>query len=364
MAISDSKSPIARFLFVMAAFVIVVAGLKSAESILVPFFLSLFVAIISSSPLIWLRNKGLPTWLALIVIMLFLVVVGMGIGLIIGSSITGFTSDLPIYQAKLSLITEQLFTKLNDFGLKVDVEQLRDSFKPEKALSLAGSTLASLGNLMSDFLIILLLVAFILAEQVNFSSKLQTNAKMKQSVDTLNKFTVSVNQYIAIKTLMSLLTGSIIFIWLWILGLDYCVLWGLLAFLLNFIPTLGSILAAVPAVLLALVQLTFGDAFLVAIGFLFVNFVVGNLIEPKVMGKGLDLSPLVVFLSLVFWGWVFGPVGMLLSIPLTIMVKLALENFEDTKWISVMLGSGKDCVNEEGALIRLTSQKLTENTSK
>jgi len=121
---------------------------------------------------------------------------------------------------------------------------------------------------------------------------------------------------------------------------DYPVLWALLAFLLNFVPTVGSFIAAVPAVLLATVQLGVFSAGLTLAGFVVVNLVMGNAVEPRWMGKGLNLSPLVVFVSLVLWGWVLGPVGMLLSIPLTIMIKIALENQEETRWIGVLLGSG------------------------
>ena len=155
---------------------------------------------------------------------------------------------------------------------------------------------------------------------------------------------------------MSLLTGTIILVWLWILGVDYFVLWGMLAFLLNFVPTLGSIIAAIPAVLLAVVQLGVGDAVLVGVGFLAVNLGVGNILEPRVMGRGLDLSTLVVFLSLVFWGWVLGPVGMLLSIPLTITVKIALESVDETRWIGVLLSSGRGLVKTRISLDRLTSE--------
>lgn len=337
----EFHSPIARFLVVMAAFVVVVAGMKSAESLLVPFFLSLFIAIICSPPLMWMRSKGIPTGLALIIIISILVAASVSIGAIIGTAVRGFTADLPQYQVKLTAITAQLFDRLEGFGLELDIQQLRETIRPSRALAMAGTTLASFGNLMTNFLLILLTVVFILAEEVSFASKLAFNSKTKASINALEKFTKSVNQYVVIKTLMSLLTGFLILIWLWFLDLDYFVLWGLLAFLLNFIPTFGSVLAAVPAVLLALVQLSVGEAFLVAAGFLAVNFGVGNLLEPRVMGKGLDLSALVVFLSLVFWGWVLGPVGMLLSIPLTMMVKIALESFSDTHWIGVMLGSGK-----------------------
>ena len=337
-----SQSPIARFLIVLAAFIVVVAGMKAAESLLVPFFLSLFIAIICSPPLLWMRSKGLPTWLSLLTIISILVALSVIIGVILGSAINGFTKDLPEYQVKLSALTTQVFDRLGSFGFELDVQQIRDNFQPAKALGMVGTTLASFGNLMTNFFLILLTVVFILAEEVSFSDKLLKNTKTRSSIEAMHKFTSSVNQYVAIKTLVSLLTGFLILVWLWILGLDYFVLWGLLAFLLNFIPTFGSVLAAVPAVLLALVQLGVGEAGLVAAGFLAVNFGVGSVLEPRIMGKGLDLSALVVFLSLVFWGWVLGPVGMLLSIPLTIMVKIALESFEDTNWIGVMLGSGRD----------------------
>jgi len=128
-------------------------------------------------------------------------------------------------------------------------------------------------------------------------------------------------------------------------------LWGLVAFLLNFIPTVGSFIAAVPAVLLALVQLGAFEAGLTLVGFVVVNLIIGNVIEPRWMGRGLNLSPLVVFVSLVLWGWVLGPVGMLLSIPLTIMLKIALESQNETRWIGVMMGAGK----------RIGSESSTEN---
>ena len=134
-----------------------------------------------------------------------------------------------------------------------------------------------------------------------------------------------------------------------LIGVDYPVLWGALAFLLNFIPNIGSIIAAVPPVLLALIQLGVAQAALVAGGFLVINMAIGNFLEPRYMGQGLGLSTLVVFLSLVFWGWVLGPVGMLLSVPLTIAVKIALEVRPDTRWMAIMLGSVTDALPVEAA---------------
>jgi predicted PurR-regulated permease PerM len=140
-----------------------------------------------------------------------------------------------------------------------------------------------------------------------------------------------------IKTLTSLATGILIAIWLAIIGVDFPVLWGVVAFALNFVPNIGSIIAAIPAILLALIQLGIFPALHAAIAFLVVNLVIGNAIEPRIMGKGVGLSTLVVFLSLVFWGWVLGPIGMLLSVPLTMIVKIGLENNEGTQKIAVLL---------------------------
>jgi len=135
-------------------------------------------------------------------------------------------------------------------------------------------------------------------------------------------------------------TGIAIGIWLWLLEIDYALLWALLAFLLNYVPNIGSIIAAIPAVLLALIQFGMGASLITALGYAVVNLVIGSFIEPKFMGRGLGLSTLVVFLSLVFWGWVLGPIGMLLSVPLTMILKIALQSNDDTRWIAIILGSG------------------------
>ncbi|WP_156509002.1 AI-2E family transporter, partial [Oleiphilus sp. HI0132] len=132
--------------------------------------------------------------------------------------------------------------------------------------------------------------------------------------------------------------GGLIYIWLLILGVEYPLLWALIAYLLNFVPNIGSIIAAVPVMLLALIQLGPLHMLLVAAGYLFVNTLMGNVIEPRYMGRGLGLSTLIVFLSLVFWGWVLGPVGMLLSVPLTMLLKIAFESSDETRWIAIIMG--------------------------
>jgi predicted PurR-regulated permease PerM len=154
-------------------------------------------------------------------------------------------------------------------------------------------------------------------------------------------FVDDVKQYVALKTVTSLATGVLIAVWLTLLGVDFALLWGVLAFALNYVPNIGSIIAAIPALMLAMVQFGIVKTLIAAGGYVVVNTVVGSGIEPRLMGRGLGLSTLVVFMSLLFWGWLLGPVGMLLSVPLTITAKIALDSREDTRWLAVLLGPDK-----------------------
>ena len=336
----EKTSPIARFLVVAAAFVIVVSGLKMAGALLVPFLLAVFIAMIVSPLQSYLKDRGIPGGLAIVLIVIIIMLVGLLLTAVIGSSVDNFREDIPVYSAKLTEMSESVQQWLSLRGIVIDQQLWQNSFDPSVVMSFAGSTLASFGNVMTNAVMILLTVIFILAENMGFGEKLRLARGSDVSQEWLTKFSESVHSYLAIKTAISLLTGLLIFIWLTILGVDYAVLWGLIAFLLNFVPTVGSFIAAVPAVLLAAVQLGIFPAGLTLGGFVVVNLVMGNMLEPRWMGKGLNLSPLVVFVSLVLWGWVLGPVGMLLSIPLTIMIKIALENQQETHWIGVLLGSG------------------------
>jgi AI-2 transport protein TqsA len=156
-------------------------------------------------------------------------------------------------------------------------------------------------------------------------------------MDHFQTIRANVNRYMGLKALISLATGVSIWILLALIGVDFPGTWGLLAFFLNFIPAIGSIIAAVPAVLWALVQLGLSSASLTALAYLVVNIIIGNFLDPRIIGKKLGLSPLVVIISLIFWGWVLGPIGMLLSVPLTMIAKIALATSEETRWLAVML---------------------------
>jgi len=324
----------------LAGFIIVVAGMKSARSLLVPFFLAMFIAIICAPPLFWLKRKGVPKVIALALILVAILVIASLFGVLVGPSLNNFLSSLPEYQERLSTHITSIVGWLDEEGISIPEGEVAGAFHPGWVMNLAGDILSTLSSALTNALLILLTVVFILLEAEEFPKKLKAFLRNpEKSLSTIEKFSQNAKRYLVIKTLTSAATGLVIWLWLLILGIDYPVLWGTLAFVLNYVPNIGSIIAALPAVLLALIQLGVGSALLATLGFVAVNVVLGSLVEPKLMGKSLSLSALVVFLSLVFWGWVLGPIGMILSVPMTSLVKIALESYEGTRGIAIMLGS-------------------------
>ena len=327
-------------LIAVASFVIVVAGMRAAEPVLVPFLLSAFLAIICSAPLSWLKRKGVPTGVAVVIVLVGIMLIGLVIAVLVGTSLQDFSNALPTYQARLQEETADLLTWLSKLGIDVSDQGLIKYINPGAAMQLFASTFTGFRKVLTNVFLIVLTVIFILLEASSFPDKLRAAlGEATSSFAGLSKITDSIKRYMAIKTLTSLATGILVAIWLAVLGVDYPMLWGLLAFLLNYVPNIGSIIAAVPAVLLAFIQFNTGIALFALLGYVVVNGLVGSVIEPRVMGRGVGLSALIVFLSLVFWGWGLGPVGMLLSVPLTMILKIILEHNEDTRWIAILLGS-------------------------
>lgn len=333
------KTTASQIMLMLAAFVIIVAGLRASASILVPFLLAAFIAIISAPAMFWLQRKGVPKWLSLLIVIFGVVLIGWLILLLVSSSIKSFSNDLPVYEAKLVSLTNAIVARMESFGIDTSGVEITQFFNPGSAMKLVATGLSSLQTALTNAFLILMTVIFILIEASGLPLKLGIIfGETDDALKNFDKFIRNVKQYMAIKTLISLATGVLVAIWLTVLGVDYPLLWGLLAFLLNYVPNIGSIIAAIPAVLLALIQLGLVRAAIVAMGYMVVNLLMGNFIEPRLMGQKLGLSTLVVFLSLIFWGWVLGPIGMLLSVPLTMTAKIALDSRQETRWLSILLG--------------------------
>ncbi len=336
MDVKLSNIPI--FFIAAASLVVVVAGMRTAAALINPFLLAIFLTMLFSPFLFWLQRQGVPNALAVVVILAgFLVMAGL-VMVFVGRSVNALTGQLPVYQERLAQIMAQLFAWLNSHGIDTSNVLIADYFSPGKIMSLVTLTLSMVRGLFTNMFLVFFTVLFILIEASGFPDKLQ--AAFPNPEKTLGHFkaiTTSVNQYMAVKTIFSLATGLSIWGLLSLIGIDFAPTWGLLAFLLNFIPSIGSIIAAVPAILLAFIQCGFPSALLTLLAYLLVNVLFGNILEPRFMGRRLGLSPLVVLVSLLFWGWVLGPIGMVLSVPLTMIGKIALAANDDTRWLAVLL---------------------------
>jgi AI-2 transport protein TqsA len=325
-------------LITLAAIIVILAGLRAAASLVTPFLLAIFFATVSLPPFLWLCKKKIPTSVALLLVVLVYVAVLTGAAFIVNNAVADFSTNLPKYQSRLAAEQESVVKWLESTGIKTPDFTFLDAASPSALMGLAGTALGQIATLLANGFLVGLTVIFILLEASTFADKMRSTLKNSDdSLPRLRYFSQTVQRYMALKTILSLATGALIWIWLGILGVDFALLWGFVAFLLNYIPNVGSIIAAIPAVLLALAQLGVGPAILTLVGYLVVNNVVGNVIEPKVMGKGLGLSTLTVFVSLVFWGWIFGIVGMLLAVPLTMTLKIGFDSSPQTRWIARLL---------------------------
>lgn len=327
------------FLVQAAALVVVIAGLKAASPIIVLVLISAFFSMLAGPAVLWLGRKKVPVAAAVaLVIVVFLAAASLT-GAVVGASINDFVRAVPAYRAKLDLQRTQLLGWLRSQGVELPAVEWLTVIEPGAVIGLAGQLFAALGNLVGNALLVLLIVAFILLEIPWFPDKFRAaTGSSEAAIARAREILGNIERYVLLKTVLSLATGVGVAGWVALVGLDFALLWGLLAFLLNFIPNIGSVVAAVPALALSLVQLGPGKTVLVLIGYLVVNFIFGNILEPRWMGRSLGLSTTVVFLSVLAWGWILGTAGMFLAVPLTVVLRIALASNESTRWVAVLLG--------------------------
>lgn len=328
-----------RILVVAAAIVFIVWGISQAQSVLVSLLVSVFLAVLATPPVLWLESKRLPTVAAVSLVVACMILVLLVISAVVGTSINSFYAALPQYQTRiheqLIAIKDLLATK----NIYLPKNILLEHVNPGAIMNLTAGLFVGLGSAFSNIVLIVLTVAFILLEATSFPVKLRAVlGDPQQLFPKFTKFVDDMKRYMVIKTLSSLVTGILTTTLLYALQVDFPVLWGFLAFLLNYVPNLGGIVAAIPPVFLAGLQLGMWRAILVAAGYLVINLGLAFGVETKLMGRKLGLSTLVVFLSLVFWGSLLGPIGAVLCIPLTMTLKFAFEGSESTRWIAVLLG--------------------------
>ncbi|MDN6179923.1 MAG: AI-2E family transporter [Halomonas subglaciescola] len=326
----------------IAAVIVIIAGMKLGAGLIVPLLLAFFIAVVCTEPVHWLHRCGLPLRVAVLLTLLVIMGLVTLLGFLVVNSFSTFIEALPDIENRLYMAYWQLLNGLSSIGLAIDPDELEALFGNEDT-TWVPSLLGELGNFFMQSMVVALLVVFMMFETLNFRDKVSLALENPApSLERFTEFSATLKRYLAVKTVISLVTGMLIWVACLLVGVKFALLWAVLAFALNFIPNIGSAIAAVPPVLLLLVNQDggVGQALALSLAYLGINFVLGNLLEPRLMGRALGLSTLVAFVSLVVWGWVFGVAGLLLSVLLTMTLKIALDSHPQTRWMAHLLGPG------------------------
>jgi len=341
----SSFGPGSRFLMVAASIVVVTAGLRAARPVLLPITLAVFIAIVSQPLLEGLKRLPLPMGrrlphaaAAVLTVVLDLALLAVVVWLL-STSILGFRASLPRYEERLGQLWDTAVAWTATLGMDISGRRLPDLIGTDTLFGALQGTATALTGFLTRLVLVVLTLFFALLEQPKIPRKLRAAfGREAQAQERMLKVAAEIQIYLRVKTLVSIATGVLFGLWVALLGIDFPLLWGFLAFVLNYIPNIGSIVGAIPPTALALVGSGPGTTALVVIGSLVINLGLSNAVEPQLMGRSLGLSPLVVFVSVILGGWIWGPMGVVLGVPLTMAVKILLENTEDLRWLAVLMG--------------------------
>lgn len=326
-----------RVLVGLASLVVIGAGLRATSAFMIPLVLALFLALLSFPLVRLLQRLRIHAVAAVLLTVVIVLAALVGPGVLIVAAVRQFASAVPIYEAQLRQITASTFDWLRENN--IDTNALTTFVDPARALELILATLSGVVTLLSVAFLVVIISAFVLIEAANIFEWRQGILSAHQH-QTLAKFMGDLQTYLWVKSGVSLGTGFAAWGWCTFLGVDFALLWGLLAFLLNYIPTFGSLVAAMPPTLLALIQFGPGTSALTVAGYVGINLGFGSLLEPTLLGHRLRLSPLVVLLSVILWGWIWGIAGALLSVPMTMAIKIGLEQSDQSRWIAQLMEGG------------------------
>ena len=336
--IRQQNWPINQPLMFLAMISIIFTVLKFASDLVVPFLIAIALAIILSPLLNYLESKRIPKILSLVLIIIVSLIPTVILGGYIGEEVKEFANNFQSIKQQFNASLEKFILHMNGFGAGVTQEEINKILEKSNFGGIIKNLAAQAGSQFSNIFLIFFMVAFMLMESDYLYNKMIKIAKdhggnIEEGIKIIEK----IKTYFLIKVKTSLITALWALAVLWYYDVSYFYLWAALAFFLNFIPVIGSILAAVPAIAMAWIDQSAMTALWVAIWYMVINTVVGNILEPRIMGKGLGLSALVIFLSMTFWGWIFGPAGMILSVPLTMVMQFLFDQYRETKWIALLL---------------------------
>jgi len=341
------QTPAVRTAIVALGVIAVLFAVRAAAGILAPFLLAIVIAVLVQSTVAWLRGRGLPTWAALMVVGGTLAVVLVGFGLLVDVTLESLASDLPRLRQALETQVKAIEAGLASLGFPQGQTGTQLQQAADVSGTFATSIVAEMGSFVSGALLVAFYVIFLLLESTVLPAKLDAAFGAASTVgDRLGRILASLQSYLVVQTMLSALVGVLVTVTLWLIGVDYALLWGVLAFLLNYVPNFGPILAAVPAVVMAFIQ--FGPSpqvLFTILAYVAIFIIVGSLLYPRVMGSRVGLSPLVVLVAMILWGWLLGPVGLILSVPLVASVKIVADAYPPARWLAILLGGAPETSN-------------------
>jgi predicted PurR-regulated permease PerM len=324
--------------------------LKDSSAILLPFVFAIFLTFLLNPIIDYFDKLRIPRVLSIILTSIMVLLLIVVIGSIVKDSFDSFALEFPKYEKRIDSLTddvlELLHIKREDIpgnsltGLSPQIAAVLDNFS---ITNLLGNLVSSISNLLSNAVLVLIVLLFLLVGRHTLLKKIKvafhdtTSAKIASIITNINE---QIQKYLVAKTVISLITAILTMIVLYLFDLEFVAIWGLLTFLLNFIPSIGSIIATVLPLIFALVQFdSIAAVAWLGLCLFAVQFTVGNIVEPKIMGKQVNLSPVMIMFALIFWGWQWGIIGMLLAVPLTVLIKIILDNIPKLRFISILMSA-------------------------
>jgi AI-2 transport protein TqsA len=334
---SSGINSASKVLLFIASFVVVVFGMREAAQIITPIIIAFIIAILFLPFHRSLIDRHIPHWLALVIVMLVILLVVSAMVSITVISITQFINRIPDYSESLQGLVNGTLELVDT--LPIDVTSLLNAevINVSQIINVSGNLLTGILDAFSNWFIVFLLVAFMLADFTFLPQKFEEMFKNNKQILALTDLMSSIRRYLSITTSTGLVIGLANAILLMFVGVDFAVLWGIVGFLMNFIPRVGIIISVIPPIILALLEFNWQVAIITGVGVILINFVIENVIKPRVMEEDLNISPLFVMISLILWSFVLGPIGTILAVPLTLIAtKLLLETSDEMRWLAIL----------------------------
>jgi predicted PurR-regulated permease PerM len=350
MNTKTTAPPLVNSLVAFAALSILLLAMQAASEILSPILLALILAICASPMIHWLMKKGLSGGLALGITIVIVVLIIVLLVWMVGASLQNFNDTMTEYQERFTEIEQQLGGALSNLGVDLETLGEDEDTSPMSIVGFAAQFVGGIVSSVSNWFLILMTSVFFMLEVTSIQRKLDNllHGEDDPDVPKIVSLAAGLRQYMVINAFVGALAAVVNTIFLAIMGVEFAVLWGILSFFFSFVPNVGFIISVIPPAILALIQFGVTEMLIVIGAYVVINFLVDNVIKPRFIEEGVNISATVTFLSLIIWGWVLGPIGAILAVPMSIIVQAILANNEETRWMAYLMGSGKDPYDPDG----------------